>query len=100
MLILARQYFTISTTFASSERNFSQASNILTKKRNKLSKDTFKMIILLKNWKILKDSEEELLEEKDQFNEYDWFDIILFYLIYFIILSFCQIEVFQTIITL
>jgi hypothetical protein len=71
MSILARQYLAISATSASSERIFSQASNIITKKRNKLSKDTFKMIMCLKNWNIMKDSEEELIDEKDQINEYD-----------------------------
>ncbi len=65
MSILARQYFAISTTFASSKRIFFQASNIITKKRNKLLKDTFKMIMCLKNWNIMKDSEEELIDEKN-----------------------------------
>ncbi len=71
MSILARQYLAISTTFAFSKRIFSQTSDIITKKRNKLSKDTFKMIMCLKNWNIMKDSEEELIDEKDQINEYD-----------------------------
>jgi hypothetical protein len=47
--MLARQYLAISATSTSSQRIFSQASDIITKKRNKLSKDTFKMIMLLKN---------------------------------------------------
>jgi hypothetical protein len=71
MSILARQYLAISATFAFSKRIFSQTSDIITKKRNKLSKDTFKMIMLLKNWDMMKDSEEELIEDRNQVNDYD-----------------------------
>lgn len=62
--ILARQYLAIPATSALAERIFSQATDIITKKRNKLSKDTFKMIMLLKNWRILQDSEEELFDDQ------------------------------------
>jgi hypothetical protein len=89
MSILARQYLAISATFASSKRIFSQALNIITKKQNKLSKDTFKMIMYLKNWNIMKDSEKELIDEKNQISEYDRLIYLLMffnlfeYLIYF-----------------
>jgi len=63
---MARQYLTIPANSAPSERVFSRASDITTKKRNKLNKETFKMIILLKNWGIISDIEEKDEDEKDE----------------------------------
>ena len=61
----------IPATSAPSESIFSQANDIITKKRNKLNKDTFKMIMCLKNWGIIKDEEEEIeeIEEIEENNE-------------------------------
>ena len=64
--IIAREYLAITATSAPSERIFSIAANIITKNRNRLAKDTFKMIILLKNWGVIKDNEEDLLESEEE----------------------------------
>jgi len=55
---MARQYLAIPAT---SEKVFSQASDIITKKHNRLNKETFKMIILLKSWGIISD-----IDKKDK----------------------------------
>jgi hypothetical protein len=49
--------------------------------------------MLLKNWDIMKDSEEELIEDRDQVNDYDWFRFFLlsicFVLFYYYFIWFC-----------
>ena len=47
---IARKYLSIVSISALSESIFSQSSDIITKKRNKLTKQTFNQIICLKNW--------------------------------------------------
>ena len=50
-----------------SKRFFSQGALIISKTRNRLTKDTFEKIICLKSWGVFKDEEEnkEELEKKD-----------------------------------
>jgi hypothetical protein len=60
---MARTYFGIPATSASSERFFSQGALIISKLRNRLSKETFEMLICLKSWGIFEDEEEVQLRE-------------------------------------
>jgi hypothetical protein len=50
LALIARKYLQIQATSASSKRFFSHGAYIITKTRNKLSKDRFGRIICLKNW--------------------------------------------------
>ncbi|CZT11294.1 uncharacterized protein RAG0_15470 [Rhynchosporium agropyri] len=58
--LLVRKYLQIPATSAPSERFFSLGALIISKLRNRLNKDTFEMISLLKSWGFIID-----LEEKD-----------------------------------
>ena len=68
---VARKYLAIPATSASIKRGFSITSNIITKKRNKLSPETVRALILLTSWKLmgLKDlsinSDEDLQTENE-----------------------------------
>ncbi|CZT11344.1 uncharacterized protein RCO7_11540 [Rhynchosporium graminicola] len=59
--ILVRKYLQIPATSAPSERFFSLGALIINKLRNRLTKDTFEMISLLKSWGFIID-----IEEKDK----------------------------------
>src|SRR6266536_720838 len=71
--VLARRYLAIPATSASVERLFSVTSNIITKNRNKLSLNTIKQLISLKNWLLhdIEDLEKEILETTDSEDEED-----------------------------
>ncbi|KAK2730655.1 hypothetical protein FQN55_005610, partial [Onygenales sp. PD_40] len=62
---MARYYLAIPATSAPSESIFSQGSDIVTKKRNNLKKDTVNIILCLKNWKVFKDIKDIDEEEED-----------------------------------
>ena len=62
MSILAQKYLQIPATSAPSERFFSQGALIISKQRNRLSKETFEAIISLKSWGFFIEKERE--EEK------------------------------------
>jgi hypothetical protein len=65
--LIARKYLGILASLASSERFFSQGALIISKIRNRLTKDTFEKIICLKSWGVFKDEEEnsEEIKKKD-----------------------------------
>ena len=69
--ILARRYLAIPSTSATIERIFSLSSNIITKKRNRLSSTNIRTTILLKSWgikdisNIQKEYQIELEEEEE-----------------------------------
>ena len=67
MSLIARKYLGILASLASSERFFSQGALIISKIRNRLTKDTFEKIICLKSWGVFKDEEEnsEEIEKKN-----------------------------------
>ena len=50
LAFMARRYLCILSTSAASESVFSKSGDIITKKRNKLSKEAFRKVICLKNW--------------------------------------------------
>jgi len=50
LAILARRYLAIPASSAPSESIFSIAGDIITKKRNRLSDESFRLILVLKNW--------------------------------------------------
>ena len=66
---IARKYLSIVSTSAPSESIFSQSSDIITKKRNKLTKQTFYQIICLKNWGEINDEDIDSDEEDIEGNE-------------------------------
>jgi len=49
LAILARRYLAIPASSAPSESIFSIAGDIITKKRNRLSDESFRLILVLKN---------------------------------------------------
>ena len=62
LALIARKYLSIPASSASSKRFFSQRSLIISKTRNRLSKETFEKIICLKSQRVFNDEEEQ--EEK------------------------------------
>jgi hypothetical protein len=60
---IARDYLAIPATSAPSECVFSSSGDIITKKRNRLTGDSVRMIVCLKAWGIIED--EDLVEEED-----------------------------------
>ena len=72
---MARKYLSIVSTSAPSESIFSQSSDIITKKRNKLTKQTFNQIICLKNWGEIVDedidSDIEDIDDDEDIIEYE-----------------------------
>jgi hypothetical protein len=61
---IAKDYLAIPTTSAPSECVFSSGSDVVTKKRNRLTGDSVQMILCLKAWGIIQD--EDLVEEEGQ----------------------------------
>ena len=55
LAILARRYLAIPASSAPSESIFSIAGDIITKKSNRLSDESFRLILVLKNWGIPED---------------------------------------------
>jgi hypothetical protein len=53
LFLIVRKYLQIPATSAFSERFFFQSFLIINKQRNRLNKETFQKIILLKNWGII-----------------------------------------------
>ena len=49
---MARNYLCVQAMSAPSERVFSRGGDIIIKKRNRLTKNTFNQIMCLKNWNI------------------------------------------------
>jgi hypothetical protein len=64
---IARDYLAIPVTSALSECVFSSGSDIITKKRNRLSRKTVRYIMCLKSWGIVK--EEDLIDDDDDKDE-------------------------------
>jgi hypothetical protein len=60
---MARDYLAIPATSALLECVFSNGSDIVTKKRNRLTGDSVRRIVCLKAWGIIQD--EDLVEEED-----------------------------------
>ena len=60
---MAKDYLAIPATSAASERVFSNASDIITKKRNRLSPDTLCLLLCLRSWGVIPDTELEEDEE-------------------------------------
>jgi len=78
LAILARRYLAIPASSAPSESIFSIAGDIITKKRNRLSDESFRLILVLKNWGLPEEilgkldnyvGEEETREEEEEEEE-------------------------------
>jgi len=65
LAILARRYLAIPATSAPSESIFSIAGDTITKKRNKLSDESFRRLIVLKNWGEI-DNEKDTEESEEE----------------------------------
>jgi len=63
LTILARRYLAIPASSAPSKSIFSIAGDIITKKRNRLSDESFRLILVLKNWRL----PEEILGNSDNY---------------------------------
>jgi hypothetical protein len=63
--IIARKYLEIPAISASSERFLSQGAEVITKKRNRLSKTNFKKILCLKSWGVAEREEEKKKEDNN-----------------------------------
>ena len=59
LAIIAKRYLQIPATSAPIESSFSIGGLIISKSRNRLSKDTFKVIACLKSWGFINKEEEE-----------------------------------------
>ena len=68
---IARKYIQIPATSAPSERFFSQGALVINKLRNRISKDTFEMIMTLKSWGLFIDYI-EVAEEVSRGEENDF----------------------------
>lgn len=90
--ILVRKYLQIPATSAPSERFFSLGALIINKLRNRLTKETFEKISLLKSWGFIFNKEEEE-EIEGIINSPNNYFIIeqLFIQIYFFIVSYINI---------
>jgi len=65
--LMARDYMAIPATSAPSERVFSEAGNLITKKRGKISSENVRYVLCLRSWGILvnDDNEEEIIIDID-----------------------------------
>ncbi|KFZ15546.1 hypothetical protein V501_02660 [Pseudogymnoascus sp. VKM F-4519 (FW-2642)] len=75
---IARDHLAIPATSAPSERVFSNGANILTKKRNRLSPETLRYLLCLRDWGHILDTEESEAEDADGEREEE-LDILLYY---------------------
>jgi hypothetical protein len=69
MARIAKDYLPIPATLAPLERVFSQGSDIVTKKRNRLTSESIWMIVCLKAWGLYADddgSDEDTLDEETE----------------------------------
>ena len=64
---MARDYYAILATFAPSERVFSIASNLISKKRTQISSENVRYVLCLRSWGVLEadDDEEEIIISED-----------------------------------
>lgn len=58
MACIARDYLAIPATSTPSERVFSNGADILTKKRNRLSPQTLRYLLCLRDWGIVPDAKD------------------------------------------
>jgi hypothetical protein len=56
---MARDYHAIPATSAPSERVFSMAGNLVSKKRTRISSENVRYVLCLRSWGILKDDDDE-----------------------------------------
>ena len=61
---IARDYLAIPATLAPSERVFSQGGDVVTKKRNRLTSDSIRMIVCLKGWGIYVDEDGDTSDDE------------------------------------
>ncbi|KFY94740.1 hypothetical protein V498_03750, partial [Pseudogymnoascus sp. VKM F-4517 (FW-2822)] len=66
---IARDHLAIPATSAPSERVFSNGADILTKKRNRLSPETLRYLLCLRDWGHIVDTEESEAEDADDERE-------------------------------
>jgi hypothetical protein len=62
---IARDFLAILDTLAPLECVFSIGSDVVTKKRNRLTGDSVRVIMCLKNWGIIKDEDVDEEEEEE-----------------------------------
>ena len=64
---MARDYYAILVTFAPSERVFSIASNLILKKRTRISSKNVRYVLYLRSWGVLEadNDKEEIIISKD-----------------------------------
>ena len=64
---MARDYHAIPATSAPSERVFSMAGNLVSKKRTRISSENVRYVLCLRSWGILKDDDdkEEIIISED-----------------------------------
>ena len=65
---MAQDFLAIPATSAPSESMFSQASDIITKKRNRLGADTVNMLMCLRSWGVPQFAEQTDVEPKESQN--------------------------------
>ena len=68
LIRIARIYLAIPANFEPFERIFFIEGDIITKKRNRLTPEMFKWIMLLKNWGVISDID-DLFDDEDSFIE-------------------------------
>lgn len=66
---IARDYLAIPATSAASERVFSNGSDIITKKRNRLSPSTVRYLLCLRDWGVLPEGDDSEGDGDDEWEE-------------------------------
>jgi hypothetical protein len=66
---IARDHLAIPATSAASERVFSNGSDIITKKRNRLSPSTVRYLLCLRDWGALPEGDESEGDGDDEWEE-------------------------------
>jgi hypothetical protein len=66
---MARDHLAIPATSAASERVFSNGSDIITKKRNRLSPPTIRYLLCLRNWGRIQEADSDGDDADDERNE-------------------------------